>query len=370
MKENNRKLVWILGAAAGVFLILLVGALWLLQSSSTASFPGSATEGPLVDGKDTPTGPWRSFLEVTPIAHSAPLPDAVPSALDGTYAKLDLSTFPQWWLCRRCADYRPAGGIWKLQFDEGVMRIFYEVTGWRSIASFTVSGDRLRIFNDGYCPELAGEFSWRLEEGRLKLEEISDSCAFGLRGSNLSMYPWALCSGAEASQDQPGCKETIVAPLAPPQEDLQATVLVHGGSSQLFNTPPDIFVFANTTDRHPPEGIEITSHEQSIAHGVYRVLWWNGDWVEASFDLPTSSVGVQFFGDPQIGWARVLFDEQEVWRGKTSAIWSKFGKHGGYIELSGFESGSHTIRAESLGFDYRPVTVFGFGFSSSGGVEP
>jgi len=370
MKEKNRKLVWILGAALGVFLIFLVGALWLLQSSSTTSFPGSETEASVVDSTDAPAGSWRSFLEVAPIAHSAPLPDAVPSALDGTYAKLDLSTFPQWWQCRRCADFRPAGGIWKLQFDAGVMRIFYEVTGWRSIASFTLSGDRLRVFNDGYCPESSGDYSWRVEEGQLKLEEISDSCAFGLRGINLSKDLWALCSDAEVSQDEPGCKEMLVAPIAPSREDLRATVVVHGGSSRLFDTPPDLFVFANASDRPPSEGIEITSHDQSIPHGVYRVLWWNGNWVEASFDLPTTSVGVQFLGDHQIGWARVLFDEQEMWRGNTSAIWSELGRYGGYIELSGFESGSHTIRVESLDFDYRPVTVFGFGFSYRGGVEP
>ena len=369
MKEINRKIVWILGAAIGTFLILLVGALLLLQSSSTVSYPSSEIDGSLEDGTDASTDPWRNFLEVTPIAHSAPLPDAVPSALDGTYAKLDQSPFPQWWLCRRCADYRPAGGIWKLQFDEGVMRIFYEVTGWRSIASFTVSGDRLRIFNDGYCPELTGDYSWRIEEGQLKLDGISDSCAFGLRDSNLSMYAWSLCSYLEASQDQPGCEEKIVHPTAPPPEDLQANVLVHAGNSRLFDVPPDFFAFANTADRPPPEGVEITSHDQSIPVGLNRVLWWNGNWVEVSFDLPITSAGVQFLGDPQIGWARVLFDGQEVWRGNTSAIWSEFGRHGGYIELSDFASGSHTIRVESLDFDYRPVTVFGFGFNYRGGIE-
>ncbi|MCK5318697.1 MAG: hypothetical protein KAJ55_12340 [Anaerolineales bacterium] len=377
MKGNNHKSVWVTGTVAVIFLILLVGALRLLKSSAMESFLGSATGQPVVIATDTPTSPWKSLLEVTPIAHTAPLPDAVPSVLDGTYTKLDLSSFPQWWLCRRCADYRPAGGIWKLQFDEGVVRIFYEVTGWRSIASFTVSGDRLLIFNDGYCPESAGEYSWRVEEGRIRLEEISDSCAFGLRGRNLSMQPWTLCasgsqpaSDPEALQDKPGCEETIVTPPTPPPKDLQATVLVHGGDSRLFDTPPDLFVFANTTDRSPPDRIEINSHDKSIPNGLNRVLWWNGDWIEASFELPTTSVGVQFFGDPQIGWARVLFDEQEVWRGNTSTIWSKLGRHGGYIELSDFVPGSHTIRVESLGFDYRPVTVLGFGFNYRGGVEP
>ncbi len=62
-------------------------------------------------------------------------------------------------------------------------------------------------------------------------------------------------------------------------------------------------------------------------------------------------------GEPQIGWARVLFDGVEVWRGNTSAIWSKPGRHGGYIEISGLSPGMHTMRAESLGFDYRPCAA-------------
>jgi formylglycine-generating enzyme required for sulfatase activity len=80
-------------------------------------------------------------------------------------------------------------------------------------------------------------------------------------------------------------------------------------------------------------------------------------------------MGVQFFGEPQIGWARVLFDGAEVWRGNTAEIWSKYNYRGGYIEISGFKPGRHTIRAESLGFDYHPVTVASFGFSYEAGVK-
>jgi formylglycine-generating enzyme required for sulfatase activity len=80
-------------------------------------------------------------------------------------------------------------------------------------------------------------------------------------------------------------------------------------------------------------------------------------------------MGVQFLGDPQTGWARVLFDGVEVWRGNTTAIWSTHGRHGGYIEISGFGPGPHTLRAESLGFDYHPVPVASFGFSDQTGVK-
>ncbi|UCF28754.1 MAG: hypothetical protein JSW42_03440, partial [Chloroflexota bacterium] len=85
--------------------------------------------------------------------------------------------------------------------------------------------------------------------------------------------------------------------------------------------------------------------------------------------LPFESMGVQIYGDHTIGWARVLFDGEEVWRGDTAEIWSHLGRHGGYIEISGFDPGTHTIRVESMGFDYHPVTVAYFGFSHHGGVE-
>ena len=69
------------------------------------------------------------------------------------------------------------------------------------------------------------------------------------------------------------------------------------------------------------------------------------------------------------GWARVLFDGQEVWRGDTSEIWAYQGRNGGYIEVSDFEPGLHTLRAESMGFDYHPVTVAFFGFNHEGAVK-
>ncbi|NJN94469.1 MAG: hypothetical protein HC875_10445 [Anaerolineales bacterium] len=87
-------------------------------------------------------------------------------------------------------------------------------------------------------------------------------------------------------------------------------------------------------------------------------------------ERPFTAMGVQFMGDPYQGWARVLFDGVEVWRGDTAAIWSKHGRHGGYIEISGLAPGPHTLRAESLGFDYHPIQVASFGFSKQGGVAP
>jgi len=172
-----------------------------------------------------------------------------------------------------------------------------------------------------------------LEDNSLTLEVIHDSCAFGLRQENLSIQPWAACSppGDEpvsANWESPvGC-EASEPPCEGPS-DLQLDVAVHPGNSRFYPTPPEVIVQANLPQQSLAEGIILSYDSHSIAYGMNRVLWWEGDWIEVSSEQPFAAMGVQFMGDPSIGWARVLFDGVEVWRGNTSAIWSEHGRHGG-----------------------------------------
>ena len=324
---------------------------------------------------------WLDLQSQTPVPHTTPLPESEWTPIDGTYTKLDPS-LPQWWACRRCADYRPAGGIWKLQIDKGVMRIYYPITGWRSVASYTVSGDRLFIFNDPYCPQEVGEYSWKLEDmwnladRSLEIEVVADSCSIELRGENLGNQAWLSCMPpnemtgvSDHWHKPPGCEENPVPPVTAADPSLPVTVNVHPGYTRDFAVQPDIYADANSEENPSPESIQVTHSDESISYGLNRVLWGEGDWVQASTDLPFESMGVQIYGDHTIGWARVLFDGEEVWRGNTAEIWSHLGRHGGYIEISDFEPGRHTIRIESMGFDYHPVTVAYFGFNHQGGVE-
>ena len=263
-----------------------------------------------------------------------------------------------------------------MQFDRGVMRIFYEVTGWRSFGSFTVSDDELRVFNDVYCPDVVGSYSWKLEAGELVLNVNEDPCSFGLRGQNLSNQFWLACLSSDqpaetdlSGENPPGCAENPVIPLQEAIADLPVGIAEHPGNSRQFGKPPDEFALANSENIGPPPGIQISYDAESIAFGTTRVLWWGGDWIEATTELNFSAIGVQFWGAPQDGWARILFDGVEVWRGLTSSLGFEQLQYGGYIEVSGFQPEPHTIRVESLGFDYRPLTVAGFGFSHEGGVE-
>ena len=330
---------------------------------------------------DTSVKDWASFQQVMPVPFTTPLPDEVWTPIDGTYAKFDPSE-PQWWACRRCADYRPAGGIWKLQFNQGVMRIYYNVTGWRSIASYTVSDDRLYLFNDPYCPQKVGEYIWKLEDKwglddrELILEVVDDSCSINLRGENLSEFAWSSCqppnymTGASDHWHKlPGCEIQLTPPSAPEPASLDVNVIVHPGYVKKFAKKPDVYVDANKDEKYPPDGFVLTHNDDSISYGLNRVLWGEGSFVEITTELPFHAMGVQVYGDYTIGWARVLFDGQEIWRGDTAAIWAYQGRNGGYVEVSDFKPGSHTLRIESMGFDYHPVTVAFFGFSYEDGVK-
>lgn len=377
MKPSTRSAILL------IFLVL-VAALFLirlpLSSGETRNgIPSVPVDTPITATVTLTPGPtatlsynglWNMLLAATPFAYTTPLPDSIESAMDGLYSKIDQSP-PQWWRCYRCADYRPAGGMWRLMFDRGVMRIFYTVTGWRTVASYTVSGDHLYIYNDPFC-SATGEYIWSLQDGQLYLEEVHDDCAFDLRAENLTKQTWSRCPAdgeAVTAETSPACLEEIPVPVVE-AEPSDLIVNAYGGDSRFFERPPDVAVIANIKDRQPPAGIDVTYHPDAVAYGVHRVLWWNGNWIEASTSEPFTAIGVQFYGEAQIGWARVLFDGVEVWRGDTAALAEKLGRHGGYIEISGFEPGSHVIRAESLDFDYRPVTIAGFGFSYDEGVRP
>jgi hypothetical protein len=164
----------------------------------------------------TPADLWYALFQRTPFPYTTPLPPPEDSLIDGPYVKFDPDE-PQWWHCRRCEDYIPAGGIWRMHLDNGIYRIFYDVTNWKSLASFALEGDRLYLFNDPNCPDTVGIYNWRLEDGEryreLVLELVEDSCAIELRGKNLSKQPWLSClpPNTEAAitdhwEKPPGCE--------------------------------------------------------------------------------------------------------------------------------------------------------------------
>ena len=76
--------------------------------------------------------------------------------------------------------------------------MFHEPTGWRTLGSFTVSGDRVEFFNDPHCYDAVGTYTWKLEASQLTLRAIEDACdgrvlgGGGLRVTNFTSHPWML----------------------------------------------------------------------------------------------------------------------------------------------------------------------------------
>ena len=126
--------------------------------------------------------------------------------------------------------------------------------------------------------------------------------------------------------------------------------------------PLSLVVPANPENVASPNGVEITYDPATIEYGGNRVLWWGGRWIQVTTSLPYAAMGVQFYGTSSIGWASIFFDGTEVWRGDVAKVWDHFGSYGGYIEVSGYQPGEHTLRVEIVEGDYRPLTIAMFGF--------
>lgn len=135
---------------------------------------------------------WTEVLNFHPFPYLKPLPPAQASGLDGVYAKFDPGE-PQWWRCARCPDFKLTGGGWRIMLHQGTMLMYYEVTGFSTVASFTVDGNHLELFNDPHCPYETGGYTWSLEDGSLVLTELQDTCAIHLRAENLVHQPWISC---------------------------------------------------------------------------------------------------------------------------------------------------------------------------------
>ncbi len=191
MKLNANKQRLILFISIG----LLIG-LSFVACAAPASPTESATVAPTVTTTsvlsalvvlDTPVRPQSS-----PYPFTTPLPPSAETELDGVYGKVELregTPIP----CRRCADYLPDGGVWRLWLERGVFRVQFLVTGWRSVGSFTLTDDRITFFNDPTCGSEVGIYEWERKERSLILKVIDDPCMFGLRAANFSNLPWDSC---------------------------------------------------------------------------------------------------------------------------------------------------------------------------------
>jgi hypothetical protein len=135
---------------------------------------------------------WQEIRQWTPYPHTTPLPPQQATSLDGIYVRLDprQEDRPP---CRRCPPYPPEGGVWKLELDEGIFRVIHPRTGWRTLGSYAVDGDRIVFFNDPQCHLAVGHFRWALDKDGLRFTLIADDCELGTRAKNFTSQPWSAC---------------------------------------------------------------------------------------------------------------------------------------------------------------------------------
>jgi hypothetical protein len=91
--------------------------------------------------------------------------------------------------------------------------MIHYATGCRALGSFTVSGDRMTLFNDPNCIEDVGAYTWSITGDALVLKVIDDPCAIDLRAKNLTSSPWtrkAVQCKTHADQCQPPSLEAAV----------------------------------------------------------------------------------------------------------------------------------------------------------------
>ena len=169
---------------------IIITILLLLVSLGFREPPSEAFDAP--ESKGSTSHLWQELFQRAPYPYTLPLPPPEATTIDGTYTKFETKETPPV-PCRRCPDYAPEGGIWKVNFSKGVFRIFHTVTGWKDMGSFILSGDQLTLANDPVCHEVIGVYRWKLEDGKLILTVIEDKCAIGLRAMNLTKLPWLSC---------------------------------------------------------------------------------------------------------------------------------------------------------------------------------
>ncbi len=186
--RKDLRLLLILTFIAATFDLMIAGFSFSQPTQSTTRVPS---------GQETPADTWKAFQERSPFPYKSPLPPSTSTSIDGIYIKQE-PFVGEHVPCRRCPDWLYEGGLWKIRFDRGIYRVFYAELGWRSLGSYTVSEDRLFLFNDPHCIDDIGVYKWKLEKGILTFQVIDDLCAIKLRGKNLTHLPWISCQPPNA----------------------------------------------------------------------------------------------------------------------------------------------------------------------------
>jgi hypothetical protein len=132
-----------------------------------------------------------------PYPSMSPTPPPTASVLDGTYLRtLTLRDvggarigMPN--RCLRCPPFRIDAGVSTLIFTRGAFYIHHQISGFRTMGSFVIDGDRVTLFNDANCPQTPGVYEFEITAHGLLLRVVRDDCPYsGERADDLTVSPW------------------------------------------------------------------------------------------------------------------------------------------------------------------------------------
>ena len=189
-------------------LVIILLVFWSIET--TAGIP-LAEEIPATSRQAA--DPWNELMQRNPYPYATPIPADRATAADGLYVKFEIKETPPI-PCRRCPDYKPEGGWWKMSLRRGTFRIYHADSGWKSIGNYVVTGNRIVLSNDPVCPAISGVYRWELATKIIAFSVVEDTCSAGLRAKNISHMPWLSCPApsteAAASNRNPrpgGCSQ-------------------------------------------------------------------------------------------------------------------------------------------------------------------
>lgn len=182
-------------------------------------------------------------------------------------------------------------------------------------------------------------------------------------------------SPAEQEPAQEGPLDAAAEPTLTPTAEPAATptpsspqIAVHVGDARTFSASPETIIYANVDHAPLPEGAGVL---WVCPTQGFRFREWVGIPPGCTYELtlssPTTSLGVQFWGDGDDGVARVSVDGQVRWEGNTrgeNANWPG-GAFVRYVAVDYLPAESHVVRIEAVGDG--PVTIY---FMGAGYVTP
>jgi hypothetical protein len=201
-RRTRRAAAATLAVLATTVVAIAVGSSW---ERGSAARPSSASPSPTPAPVYVRVGgvpallPDRVITDPTllPYPFMSPTPASEPTSIDGTYLRtLTLEelggarrALP--FRCLRCPPYRITPGVNTLVLFHGAYYLHHQLSGFRTMGSFVVEGDRLTLFNDANCPQTQGVYEIEVTAHGIRFRAIDDECSFGNeRALDLEYRPW------------------------------------------------------------------------------------------------------------------------------------------------------------------------------------